>query len=154
MLEEAATIMYPVAVRALMTALSARLKAASGVPLDLVIDLNPAIAQRIAAGEHFDVGLTNPHFVPDLIAGGFIREGSDRPFGRIPLAIARREEGSSPVARSLPEISSLIRGARSIGYTAEGTSGATYLRAIDQLGLAEPTRAKGMPMGAGNQWPR
>lgn len=149
MRETAPRIIYPVAVRALMKVLAPRLEAASGTPLDLAIDLNPAIAQRITAGEPFDIGLTNPHFVPALITEGHVEGSSHRPFGRIPLAIGRREGSIVPVVTSVRDIISLINDANSIGYTAAGSSGETYLRVMERLGLAETTASTSRPMGAG-----
>ncbi|NGN43876.1 ABC transporter substrate-binding protein [Mesorhizobium sp. CGMCC 1.15528] len=149
MKETAPKIIYPVAVRALMKVLVPRLEAALGTPLDQAIDLNPAIAQRIADGERFDVGLTNPHFVSALITKGHIGESSHRAFGRVPLAIGRREGGFVPVVTSVRDIISLINDAESIGYTAAGTSGQTYLQVMERLRLTEMTKSTSRPMGTG-----
>ncbi len=97
-------ILFPVAVRALANRLAPRLDAVAGRPTERVIDLNPAIADRIAAGERFDVGLTNPHFVPALIASGRIDGASHRPFGRVPLAIGSRESSVTRLATTAEEI--------------------------------------------------
>jgi hypothetical protein len=126
-----------------------RLDAVAGRPTELLIDLNPAIAERIAAGERFDVGLTNPHFVPALVASGRIAEASHRPFGRVPLAIGRRKGSAPSLATGVEDIVALIGAAESIGYTGAGTSGHTYLDVVERLGLSQTALPKSRPLDAG-----
>jgi hypothetical protein len=142
-------IFLPLAVRAVMDSLRPRLEAAAGRTLMPLVDLNPAIAKHIAAGEQFDVGLTNPPYVEELIAAGRVDGASHRPFGRVPLAIGRRAGTGSSVATTAAEIAALLRTAKSIGYTGAGTSGKTYLDAMERLGLRDEVAAKSRPMGAG-----
>jgi molybdate transport system substrate-binding protein len=142
-------IFVPVAIRALYQRLSVRLEVAAGQALVPLFDLNPAIPQRIAAGEAFDIGVTNPPYVHALIADGHVDGARHHPFGRVPLAIGRREGVAGPVLTSAGEIAALLRAADSIGYTGAGTSGRTYLDAIERLGLTEMVALKGRPMGAG-----
>ena len=142
-------IFMPLAIRALMEGHRPRLEAAAGQALVPVVDLNPTIAKRIAAGEAFDVGLTNPPYVEELIATGRVDGASHRPFGRVPLAVGRRAGTGGAVATTAAEIAALLRGARSIGYTGAGTSGQTYLKAMERLGLSDAVAAVSLPMGAG-----
>jgi molybdate transport system substrate-binding protein len=102
-----------------------------------------------AAGEAFDVGLTNPHSVEALIAAGLVDGTSHRPFGRVRLAIGRRESVMGPVLTDLSDIAVLLRDAASIGYTGAGTSGCTYLEALARFGLSDTVTPKSRPMGAG-----
>jgi hypothetical protein len=132
-----------------MNRLAPRLGVVSGRRTELVIDLNPAIADRIAAGEHFDVGLTNPHFVQTLITAGRIDRVSHRPFGRVPLAIGCREGAAPGLVTTVEAIRSLITSAKSIGYTGAGTSGHTYLDVVERLGLSHTALPKSRPMDAG-----
>lgn len=142
-------IFVPLAIRAIVDGLQSRLEAAAGRVLVPFVDLNPAIARRIAAGEAFDVGLTNPPYAEELIAAGRVDGASHRPFGRVPLAIGRRASAEGTVAKGAVEIAALLRGARSVGYTGAGTSGKTYLDAMARLGLSDAVAVKSRPMGAG-----
>jgi hypothetical protein len=132
-----------------MNSLWPRLEAAAGVPVMPAIDLNPAIAERIEAGETFDVGLTNPHYVSALIAANRIDGATHRPFGRVPLAIGCKAGGAANAVTDAGGIVALIRNAESIGYTGAGTSGRTYLDVMERLGLSETAASRGRPMGAG-----
>jgi hypothetical protein len=142
-------IFVPEAVRALVDGLQPRLEAAAGRPLTRLVDLNPAVAKRIAAGEAFDIGLTNPHYVRELIAAGRVDGASHRPLGRVSLAIGRRAGADGPVLTGAAEIVALLRAAKSIGYTGAGTSGRTYLAAMARLGLSETIAPKSRPMSMG-----
>jgi len=142
-------IFVPVAIRALYLRLAPRLEAAAGRTLAPLFDLNPAIPERILAGEAYDIGLNNPPYVGALVAAGRADGASQRPFGRIPLAIGRRAGMEAAVLTDAVGIAALLRGAESIAYTGEGTSGRTYLDAMDRLGLSEAVAPKGRPMGAG-----
>jgi molybdate transport system substrate-binding protein len=142
-------IFVPVAIRALFMRLAQRLEAAAGRALAPVLDLNPAIPERILAGEAYDIGLTNPPYVDALVAAGRADGASQRPFGRIPLAIGRRAGMEAAVLTDAAGIAALLRGAESIAYTVDGTSGRTYLDAMARLGLSEAVAPKGRPMGAG-----
>jgi hypothetical protein len=146
---DALRIFVPVAIRAIFMRLSPRLEAAAGRALAPVFDLNPAIPERILAGEAYDIGLTNPPYVDALVAAGRADGASQRPFGRIPLATGRRAGMEAPVLTDAAGVAALLRGAESIAYTGEGTSGRTYLDAMARLGLAEAVAPKSRPMGAG-----
>lgn len=147
--EDALRIFVPVAIRAVFLRLAPRLEAAAGRALAPVFDLNPAIPKRILAGEAYDIGLTNPPYVDALVAAGRADGASQRPFGRIPLAIGRRAGMEAAVLTDAAGIAALLRGAESIAYTVDGTSGRTYLDAMARLGLSEAVAPKGRPMGAG-----
>jgi hypothetical protein len=146
---DALRIFVPLAIRAVFAQLAPRLEAAAGRALTPIFDLNPAIPKRILAGEAYDIGLTNPPYVDALVAAGRADSASQRPFGRIPLAIGRRAGVEAPVVTDAAGIAALLRGAESIAYTGEGTSGRTYLDAMARLGLSDAVAPKGRPMGAG-----
>lgn len=139
----------PVAIRALMDRLAPRIEAAAGGTLRQVIDLNPAIPERIAAGEDFDIGFTNPPYAWALIAAGHADGASHRAFGRVPLAVGRKAGVTGPVVADAPGIAALLRGAGSIAYTGAGTSGRTYLDAVERLGIADAVLSKSRAMGGG-----
>lgn len=142
-------IFVPTAIRGIMARLGPRLDAAAGRPVTQIVDLNPRIPQRIAAGEAFDIGLTNPEYVPALIASRHVDRTSHRPFGRVPLAVGCRAVNKAEPLRDALEIADLFRRADSIAYTGAGTSGRIFLDAVAQLGLSDTLRPKSRPMGGG-----
>ncbi len=142
-------IFVPVAVRTFFSQLLPQLSAAAGRPLVPLFDLNPIIADRIAAGEAYDIGLTNPPYVQTLIEAGHVDEASHRPFGRVPLAIGRAAGERVELLRTADQIALLLRDAESIAYTGAGTSGRTYLDAMQRMDLLDVVTPKSRPMAAG-----
>ncbi len=142
-------IFVPTAIRGIVAQLGPRLDAAAGRQVTQIIDLNPRIPERIAAGEAFDIGLTNPEYVPALIASRHVDATSHRPFGRVPLAVGCRSGAEAEPLRDAPAIADLFRRADSIAYTGAGTSGRIFLDAVARLGLSDTLRQKSRPMGGG-----
>jgi len=139
----------PVAIRALMERLLPRMEAAAGTSLAQITDLNPAIPERISAGEAFDIGLTNPPYVKMLVAAGYADGASHHAFGRVPLAVGRKAGSEKSVRTGAQEVVALFRGVESIGYTGAGTSGQIYLDLLAQFGLRDEFMAKSRAMGSG-----
>lgn len=139
----------PVAIRAFMDRLAPRVQAAAAVSLRQIVDLNPRIPERIMAGEAFDIALTNPTHARALVASGHADGATHFPFGRVPLAIARRAGTDHPVRTDMPGVAALLRDAESIAYTGAGTSGRSYLDAVARLGLTDTVLSRSRPMGGG-----
>ncbi len=142
-------IFVPVAIKSLIDTLAPRLERLGAVKLIREFDLNPTIPKRISAGEAYDIGLTNPHYVVPLIAEGRVLSESHQAFGRVPLAVGSSAGLGPPTIDDRRGIKELFEAASSIAYTETGTSGQTYLRAIEDLGLASSIRDKSREMGAG-----
>lgn len=127
----------PEAIRAVMKRLKPRFEAETDVLLIQEFELNPLIPERIRAGEPYDIGLTNPPYATALIDDGFADGGSHRAFGRVSLAVARKGGANGQEIADSNGIEALLRSAKSIAYTGSGTSGRTYLDAIERMGLTE-----------------
>lgn len=146
---QALVILVPLAIKAVMSTFAARMEAAAGLPLRVVNDLNPAIAERVFSGRSGDLGLTNPPYVRQLVDAGLVEPGAHRAFGRVRLAVARRAGTGLPVDPQQQDVVALLTGAASIGYTGAGTSGRSYLGALARLGLVETVAPRCRPMGGG-----
>jgi ABC-type molybdate transport system substrate-binding protein len=120
-----------------------------GIDVDVNYDVNPAVAKRIMDGEDFDVGLTNPWYVGEMISTGRVMPHIHVPFGRVPLAIGAAVSAPEEIASSHEAVRTLLSNAVSIAYISTGTSGKTFLRAIDMMGLQDQLRDRLHPMGPG-----
>jgi len=109
------------------------------------IDLDPLIPDRIAAAEGYGIALTNPPHAQPL-RGRHADEASHRAFGRLPLAIGRKASMGAEVITGIDEIAGLLPGVEGIAYTGPGTSGKTYLAALDRLGLGQAVERQSHPM--------
>ena len=143
------TFITAVAVHAEMEELVPQFKRRHGIEVDVNYDVNPAVAKRVIAGEAFDVGLTNPWYVGEMISLGRIIPGIHMPFGRVPLAIGTAGPAPEAMATSDEAVRKILLDADSIAYVASGTSGKTFLRALDMMGLHDRIRDRLRPMGQG-----
>ena len=86
----------------------------------------------------FDVGLNNPWYVEEMIKLGLVIPDIHVPFGRVPLTIGAagpEPRGDRQFAGGRAQASDRTR--ISIAYTSTGTSGKTFLRAIEIMGLQD-----------------
>ncbi|WP_137703343.1 substrate-binding domain-containing protein [Marimonas lutisalis] len=142
-------IFVPIAIRATINSLIPRLETASGLSVTQLIDLNPAIPERISAGEAYDIGLTNSSYAKALISAGHADGASHHSFGRVPLAVGRKAGTENRISKDLKGIKALFHEAESIAYTGAGTSGRTYVEVMEQLGLTNAIVPKSQAMGGG-----
>jgi ABC-type molybdate transport system substrate-binding protein len=141
-------LLAPVALKAAVTDLVAEFGRISGVPVETDIVLNPEVPRRIAKGEAFDVAITNPGYVADLVDAGYADSGSHRAFGRVPLAIAIAGE-TGDASRRPEDVADLLLSAESIAYTGAGTSGRIFREMAEGLGVLDRIEARLRPMDAG-----
>ncbi len=142
-------ILVPLAIKAVVASLRARMEAATGLQLRTVHDLNPAIAERVFQGRRGDIGLSNPTYVRQLIDAGLVDPAAHRAFGRVRLAVARKAGSGGPVLTEVEEIIALLGSGQSIGYTGAGTSGRTFLGVLGRLGVVGAVGPFCRPMGGG-----
>ena len=142
-------IFVPAAIRAVMHRLAPRIEAATGLRLKQEVELNPRIPERIRAGEPYDIGLTNPPYAKALIEAGLAVGSSHRAFGRVPLAVAHKDDLHGQFVEEAQGIEGLLSNAKSIVYTGAGTSGRTFLDAIDRMGLTDIVLPRCHPMAGG-----
>jgi molybdate transport system substrate-binding protein len=143
------TFITAVAVHAEIENLIPQFKRRHGIEVDVNYDVNPAVAKRVMEGEDFDVGLTNPWYVEEMISTGRVIPDVHVPFGRVPLTIGAALPEPEEFASSDEAVREILSNADSIAYTSIGTSGKTFLRAIEMMGLKDELHDRLRPMGAG-----
>jgi molybdate transport system substrate-binding protein len=131
-----------IAVRPAVLAVVSQFEAATKFSVAVKWDLNPAVKKQIEAGEPFDLVVTNPDLVQDLIASGKVKAGSQAALGRIPMGVAAKA-GSRPVEiGSLQAFEHALKNAKSIAYAVDGTSGTYFSGLLERLGIADEVRPK------------
>ncbi|PWJ11467.1 substrate-binding domain-containing protein [Jannaschia seohaensis] len=136
----AVRLLAPLALRDLLGGLLPDLPLA----VETEIVLNPEVPRRAAAGHPFDVAILNPWYVPELVAAGHLAADGVVALGRIPLAVGVRAGASVT-----DELETLLTEAETIAYTGAGTSGATFLGALDRIGLRTVLADRLRPLPAG-----
>lgn len=142
------TFISAVAVHAEIEELLPQFRRRHGIEVEVNYDVNPAVARRVMNGEDFDVGLSNPWFVEEMISLGRVMPDVHLPFGRVPLTIGAAGSEPIEIVSSHEAVRALLSNAESIAYTSIGTSGKTFLRAIDLMGLRDQLRHRLRAMGA------
>jgi molybdate transport system substrate-binding protein len=143
------TLLSAIAVQTEIEELLPRFRQEQGVGVHVNYDVNPAVAKRVMGGETFDVGLNNPWYVEEMIDSGRVIPDVHVPFGRVPLAIGAAGPRPKEIISSHDAVSTLLAESSSIAYTDIGTSGRTFLRAIEMMGLKRQISDRLRPMGAG-----
>jgi molybdate transport system substrate-binding protein len=143
------TFISAVALHAEIDRLLAQFKRQNGIDVDVKYDVNPAVAKSVMEGEDFDVGLTNPWYLEEMTSLGRVLPDIHVPFGRVPLAIEAAMSAPKEIASSREAVKTLLLNGESIAYISTGTSGRTFFKAIDMMGLQDQIRDRLRPMGQG-----
>jgi molybdate transport system substrate-binding protein len=138
-----------IAVRPAILPMLPGFEAASKLAVSATWELNPAVKSRIEAGAPFDVVVTNPDLVRDLVASGKVLEGSEVPFGRISMGVAARAGSSLPAIDTRDGFERLLTGARSVAYASEGTSGRHFSALLARLGIGDVVGPRLVPVPGG-----
>ncbi len=147
--ENRLTLISAVAVHAEIEQLVPQFQKERGIDVTVNYDVNPAVAKRVMDGEAFDVGLTNPWYVDEMISRGRVVPDIHVPFGRVPLTVGAAGVTSGTPVSSHDSVRDLLLHASSVAYTSIGTSGKTFLKALDMMGIHDQIRDRLRPMGAG-----
>jgi molybdate transport system substrate-binding protein len=107
---------------------------------------NPILKQQIAAGAKFDVVIIEPQMLQELAKDNFVAKGSVVALATIGMALVSRKGAPAVDIRTVESFKRALLSAESIAYTADGHSGAVFLRTLEQLGLTEDMKPKLVPI--------
>ena len=130
------------AVRPAVLPLISRFEAATGCRVAADWALNPTVKKEIDAGQPFDLVLINPSLIDDLVALGKVRPGSRASFGRIAMGVATAADHPPFDTGSVEAFRDALKGAASIAYASEGTSGGYFVRLLERLGIADDVKPR------------
>ena len=144
----------PVALKEAMERLVPEFERGTGHRFGIATMLNPEVPGYVAAGAEWDVAITNPRHVDEILEAGFGALGSHCPFGRSPLAFGVRGVVRNAPCRSADDVRAMLLEAASVAVTGTGTSGKAFARLARTLGIEDALRPKlrlmagGEPMAA------
>ncbi len=110
---------------------------------DLRIQYNtaPRIAQRLAAGEPFDLLIAPPPVVEQAEASGKALAASRAPIGRVGAGVVVRQDAKAPDVATVDALKQALLAADSVVYNTASTG--IYLEKLfERLGLADALKAK------------
>lgn len=108
------------------------------------------LRRQIDAGEEFDVVLTFPGQIDDLIKQGKVAAGTRIDIARAGLGVAVKKGAAKPDVSSSDAFKRMLLSATSIAYAAEGPSGKHLISVIERLGIAAEIKPKLKPMSVGS----
>jgi molybdate transport system substrate-binding protein len=109
-------------------------------------------AQRVHAGEEFDVVVLAAEAIDKLVATGRVVAGSKTDLARSAVALAVRAGASWPTIDTETALREAVRSARTIGFST-GPSGVALQQLFERWGIAEVVRPRviqappGVPVG-------
>jgi len=128
--------------RAVMGELAPAFKKATGHQVEASYDPAKMMMERIARGEAPDLILLNRSAIADLVKSGDLVPDSVRPVLRCGVGVAVRKGAPKPDIGTVDAFKKTVLAAKSVAWTSHGTSGIYFSGLIEQLGIAEPLKAK------------
>jgi molybdate transport system substrate-binding protein len=115
----------------------------SGYKLTVVTDIAATLADRILAGEHFDIFVGPPVQMDRLVADNRIIADTRMPVAQSGIGVAVKAGAPKPDISTIENFKQVLINAKSIGYLKQdGTSGAYLHGLFANIGIAEAIRQK------------
>jgi molybdate transport system substrate-binding protein len=108
------------------------------------------LQRQIDAGEEFDVIVSLPGQIDELVKQGKVTAGTRVDVARAGLGVAIKKGAPKLDISSTDAFKNVLLNANSIAYAAKGPSGKHLIGLIEQLGISAQTKPKLKPMGAGS----
>jgi molybdate transport system substrate-binding protein len=106
------------------------------------------VKQRIEAGESFDVAMSSPDVIADLIKHGKIVAATRTDLARTGVGAGVRTGTAKPDLSSVEAFKRALLNAKSVAYGKGGRSGDHFLRLVDRLGITAEMKLKLRPLTA------
>jgi len=116
-------------------------KAQTGHDLAIQFNTAPRIAERLAAGETFDVLISPPAVIEQAARNGKVVAGSSIPVGRVGAGIGMRTDAPAPNVATVDALKQALLGADAIVYNTASTG--LYLdRLFEKMGVLDQVKPK------------
>lgn len=139
----------PIALKETMESLGPKFEAETGYQLSMTHMLNPEVPEFIASGAIWDIAMTNPWHIDEMIAAGHTDASSYKLIGRSPLAFAKRGTAPTPLLTRPEELARMLSEVSSLGITDGGTSGDMIRNLARMLGVWNEAEAAIRPLEGG-----
>lgn len=140
------------AAHGVVSALSARFRAASGWEIEGSFNAVGAMRDKLLAGEPCDVVILTSALIAQLEASGHVLPGSARALGVVKTGIAIKTGTRLPVVDTAESLRAALRASTGVYFPdpVKATAGIHFMHVLNQLGLAEPLapRLHTFPNGA------
>ncbi|MGD1887239.1 MAG: substrate-binding domain-containing protein [Cohaesibacteraceae bacterium] len=142
-------VIVPIALKEVMEELGPDFERDIGYRLGTTHMLNPQVPGYAAAHDDWDIAITNPWHVNEIVAAGHALAESHRALARSPLAFGARGVSEVRPTTSSEGIKAALKAAEKIGFTGIGTSGDKFRGLAHSLGILPELEGKLVPLEGG-----
>jgi molybdate transport system substrate-binding protein len=136
-------IMCPRSMWTVLNEIGPEFERRTGHTLNVVHDIAATLANRIIAGESFDIFIGPPVQIERVIKSGKVDAGTRTPIARSGIGVEVKASAPKPDISSVEAFKRALLNAKSIGYLRqEGTSGAYLHGLLERLGIADAIKSK------------
>jgi molybdate transport system substrate-binding protein len=133
-----------------VTALAPGFEQASGHKLVFRFVSGPVVKREIDKGEPFDVAISLPRVIGELIESGKIAAGTRADIARTGVGVSVRAGAPKPEIGTVEAFKRTLLAAKAVAHSKEGASGVYFRGLLERLGIAAEMKPKliGSPPGA------
>lgn len=135
--------------RGVMSELMPRFEHSTGHKVVISYDPAKVMMERIARGESADLTMLGGSALDDLVKAGKIDPAGKRAISSCGVGVAVIAGAKKPDIGSVDAFKKALLAAKSVAWTQEGASGIYFTKLIEQLGIAEPMKAKAVRQPGG-----
>jgi molybdate transport system substrate-binding protein len=106
----------------------------------------PVVKREIDGGKSFDVAISVPTVIDELITQGKLAAGSRADFVRAGMGVGVRSGIPKPDIGTEEAFKRTLLNVKSVSYAAEGASGTYFTTLLSRLGISEDMRPKLRPL--------
>jgi molybdate transport system substrate-binding protein len=134
-----------------VTAVKPAFEKESGHKLDITFVSGPVVKREVEGGRAFDIAISQPEIIDELIQGGKIVAGSRTDIARTGIGLSVKAGAPKPDIGSVDAFKNTLLSVKTIAHSKEGASGAYFMKLLDRLQLTSAVQPKliGAPSGAG-----
>jgi len=114
---------------------------ATGHTVHVRFVLTPQVPQAARNGA-FDVAISDPKHIADMIAQGTVRAGSAANIAKFGMGVGVRAGAVKPDVSSSPTLRRAVLGFSSVGYVAVGSTGPVVRAMLAKLGVSDEMKPK------------
>jgi molybdate transport system substrate-binding protein len=133
------------AMRAVIGTMVPDFEKATGHKIVMANDTAGGVAKRITDGEAFDLAVTTPRFIDELMGQGKLAAGSRTDLAKVGMGVAIKEGAVKPDIGTVDAFKRTLVAAKSVGYVdpkSGATSGIYFDKLLERLGIADVVRPK------------
>ncbi len=129
-------------VKAAMEELRPQCERATAEAVRIEYATSASLAQRIAAGEAFDVAILTSELIDALTKSGKISPSAKAKLGQSGIGVGIRKGAKMPDIHTPDAFKATLLNAKSITYAGDGASRVTLERSFEKMGIAEAVKRK------------